>query len=81
MMADINGDGLADVIGFGNQGVMTSESTGTHFKAPEMQVYNFGYDLIDWRVGRNPRLAEDINRDNRADLIGFGNNGVYMFQF
>jgi hypothetical protein len=34
MMADVNGDGMQDVVGFGNAGVYVALSTGDGFAAP-----------------------------------------------
>ena len=41
-------------------------------------VDNFGYDAGGWRVEQHPRLLADINGDGRADIVGFGNAGVYV---
>ncbi len=38
---------------------------------------SFGYTAGDWRVEKHPRTLADINGDGRADVIGFGNAGVY----
>src|SRR4051812_16840861 len=33
---------------------------------------------LGWRVGEDVRLARDVNGDHRADLIGFGPDGVHI---
>jgi hypothetical protein len=87
MLADITGDGRADIVGFGNAGVYTSVATGAGGFAPvQFVLADFGYDQ-GWRVSNNPpagdhdpvtpRFVTDITGDGRADLVGFGNAGVY----
>jgi hypothetical protein len=78
-MADITGDGRADIVGFGNAGVYVSRAqpNGT-FSPVQLVVSNFGYDAGNWRVERHPRLLADTTGDGRADIVGFGNAGVYI---
>ncbi|NOT55634.1 MAG: VCBS repeat-containing protein [Deltaproteobacteria bacterium] len=76
MMADVNGDRRADIVGFGNTGVSVSFSTGTSFTPAQLLVAGFGYNAGGWRVEAHPRTMADVNGDGRADIIGFGNNGV-----
>ena len=45
--------------------------TPAHYVVPE-----FGYNQ-GWRVEQHPRLVADITGDQRADIVGFANNGVY----
>ena len=75
MMADVDGDGLADVVGFGNQGVMVALSTGSGFLKPSLWVENFGANQ-NWSIDNHPRMMADINGDGKADVVGFGNQGV-----
>jgi hypothetical protein len=77
-LADTTGDGRADIVGFGNAGVYVSRSTGTGFTAPQLVVGNFGYSAGGWRVERHPRFLADTTGDGRADIVGFGNAGVYV---
>jgi hypothetical protein len=77
-LADVNGDGLEDVVGFGNAGVYVSLSSGDDFAAPSLWVASYGYDAGGWRVNRHPREVVDVDGDGDADIVGFGNAGVYV---
>ena len=78
-LADTTGDGRADIVGFGNAGVWISRALadGT-FDAPGLVITNFGYDAGGWRVDQHPRFLADTTGDGRADIVGFGNAGVWM---
>ena len=78
-LADTTGDGRADIVGFGDAGVYVSRANadGT-FTAPQLAVTNFGYVAGGWRVDQHPRLLADTNGDGRADVVGFGNAGVWV---
>ena len=79
VLADTNGNGLADIVGFGNKGVYISRALPDgSYTAPELVVANFGYDAGGWRVDRHPRYVVDVNGNGRADIVGFGNEGVWI---
>ncbi|HVH24646.1 MAG TPA: tyrosinase family protein [Pseudonocardia sp.] len=77
--ADVTGDGVADIVGFGDAGVWVARNAGTgSFHPPQLAVTNFGFDAGGWRVGRHPRFLADVTGDGRADIVGFGNAGVWI---
>ncbi len=74
LVADTTGDGRADIVGFGYDGVWVSRAKPVQsFTAPELVVANFGYDA-GWRVELHPRLVADITNDGR--VVGFRGDGV-----
>ena len=80
LLADITGDGRSDVVGFGDAGVYVAYSNGdgTFAFDPVPVVEDFGYDAGDWRVEKHPRFLADLRGNRRADIVGFGDAGVYV---
>lgn len=77
-MSDVNGDGLSDLVGFGDTGVFVSLSHPDGTFSPLLPALpNFEYNSGNWRVDKHVRLMGDVNGDGRADIFGFGNDGVY----
>jgi hypothetical protein len=72
----VNGDGKADLVGFGYNGVVARLSNGSSFTGggtwnTEM-VYNQGWNA------NTVRCVADASGDGKADLIGFGLNQVVV---
>lgn len=79
-LADVNGDGLADIVGFGHGGVFVSlASAGGHFASPTIELGYFGAGAGGWSSDdRYPRELADVTGDGLADIIGFGDGGVFV---
>jgi hypothetical protein len=79
LLADITGDGRADIVGFGRDGVFVALSNGDGSFAftPQLALEDFGYEQ-DWRVENHPRFLADVTGEGRADIVGFGHAGVLV---
>jgi glucose/arabinose dehydrogenase len=78
-LADVNGDGMADIVGFGNGGVYVALATGGGNFAPfNIDIAAF-HPANGWTSNNQfPRELADVNHDGMADIVGFGNGGVYV---
>ena len=76
-VADLTGDGRADIVGFGLDGVWVSINNGNGtFQPPNMVLSAFSFHT-GWMVERHPRFLADLTGDGRADIVGFGDAGVW----
>ena len=73
-LADVNGDGMADIVGFGHAGVYVSLATGNgHFAAPTFELAAFAPGAGGWSSDDlYKRELADVNGDGMADIVGFG---------
>ncbi|KAF9554663.1 hypothetical protein CPC08DRAFT_712721 [Agrocybe pediades] len=78
-VVDITGDGCADIVGFGHNGVWVAKNRGDgmNFESPKLVLEEFGV-AQGWQGETNPRFVVDITGDGCADIVGFGKDGVYV---
>ncbi len=78
-IADMNGDGYGDIVGFGLAGVLVSfGSAGGTFSNAAVIVSNFGQSAGWTSDNSYHRELADLNNDGRADIIGFGQDGTLV---
>jgi len=77
-LADVNFDGRADIVGFGQAGVWVSLNNGAGgFAAPTLDLTDYAYGTGWTSEHQYPRELADVTGDQRADIVAFGLNSVY----
>ncbi|MFE4689769.1 FG-GAP repeat domain-containing protein, partial [Streptomyces sp. NPDC056749] len=72
-------DGEAlDVVGFGPQGVVVSRGRGDGTFEPSKLVLNDFGQAQGWTSDRHIRFLADVTGDGTPDIVGFGDEGVWV---
>ncbi|MFF0887114.1 FG-GAP-like repeat-containing protein [Streptomyces sp. NPDC003456] len=70
--------GAADLVGFGPQGVVVARGRGDGTFEPAQLVLNdFGL-AQGWTGDKHLRLLADVTGDGTPDIVGFGDEGVWV---
>ncbi|MEM9822800.1 MAG: VCBS repeat-containing protein [Bacteroidota bacterium] len=77
LMADVDGDRRADIVGFGGQ-VYTAFSEGKTFRQVKEMGEKYYTNPNWWNLQRHRRMMEDTNGDGKMDIIGFTEQKVYV---
>ncbi len=78
LVADVTGWGKADLVGFGDDGVWVSVGNGDgSFQPPQFVLADLGFNQ-GWRVENHPRMLADLDADGRPEIVGFGDDGVWV---
>jgi len=78
-LGDVTGNGLPDIVGFGERYVWVAHNNGDGtFSLPQPVINDFCYSAGGWRIGEHPSFIADLTGDGTVDLIGCGPNGVHV---
>mmetsp|Transcript_13798 Transcript_13798/g.1241 ORF Transcript_13798/g.1241 Transcript_13798/m.1241 type:complete len:96 (+) Transcript_13798:672-959(+) len=76
---DIDGDGLCDIVGFNNDGLYVAFAKIDRTFEPVVKIDSASCYFNDcaWSTFSSyPRYVKDVNKDGKADIIGFSGSGV-----
>lgn len=77
LIADMNGDGYPDLVGYRPDGVLISLWNGVSFSKEAYWTSEFKFPA-GTDLSKTPRRIVDVNGDGYPDLINFANDGVYV---
>ncbi|MFE9296201.1 FG-GAP-like repeat-containing protein [Streptomyces niveus] len=70
--------GAPDIVGFGPQGMVVARGRGDGTFEPSQLILNDYGQAQGWTGEKHLRLLADVTGDGNPDIVGFGNEGVWV---
>lgn len=78
-VADVNGDGIQDVIGFAGDGLAVAKGgPNLTFSKPQHYAVGLMEALLNGAYSLNQGQVVDLNGDGHPDVVATGPNGIYI---
>jgi hypothetical protein len=78
----MNGDGMADLVGFKSDGVWVALSTGRSFAPATLWSTSYSAGSGGWSsYDLYPRALGDVDGSGRAAIVGFGGRKTYVTRY
>lgn len=77
---DVNGNGMADIIGFSESGVEIGYNQDSKFSTAKLVVdgFNAGVSIKSFNKTKNQVFFIDMNKDGKTDVVTFGDKQVFV---
>lgn len=79
LLADVNGDGIPDIVAFANEGVRVAIGTGAGFLSSVLWLSDLGFNQGWGAAIKGQRLMSDVNGDGLPDFIGISTSGLTVY--
>ena len=77
-LADINSNGLLDIVRFRDLHVYVAYNNGDGTFQPAKPILSYFCHDNGWCISKHPRFVVDMTGDSKHNLVGFADDGVFV---
>ncbi len=78
LVIDADNDDKVDIVAFGANQVYFGKGNGNGTFQKGKVIHTDFTKRTGWTSSQHQRLLADVNNDNKIDIVGFGDNGVFV---